>query len=159
MTGIIVYSHTGNTLSVAEKIKDRLKGSGIEAELVRLNVSGSASNPKGIKIIGQPDLEKYDSYVFASPVQAFGLAEAMKIYLNQITPLNGKTAVILTTQGAKKRWLGGNRSVRKMKELIEKKGGAAAESAIINWSSDLRDVQIEDAVSILCKKLTEIAIK
>ena len=79
--GIIVYSQTGNSQSVAEKLKDRLTEKGHTAEVEQVVPAGEVSpGTKEVHFKSKPDVEAYEALVFGSPVQAFSLAAAMKAW-------------------------------------------------------------------------------
>lgn len=135
--GIVVYSQTGNTLSVAQKLEQALKANGHAVSLANVE-PGSA-----------PDVGPYDAVIFASPVQAFSLAPVMKQYLSRVSGLAGKKVSCFVTQQLRQAWLGGNRAVRQMKSACGQKGAILAASGVVHWSSDARDRQIEDVVARL----------
>jgi flavodoxin len=109
--GIIVYSQTGNTLSVAQKLEGALKANGHAAGIARVEAGST------------PDVSPYDLVIFAAPVQAFALAPAMKLYLSQISSLAGKKVCCFVTQQLKKAWLGGNHAVRQIQAACKGKRG------------------------------------
>jgi len=144
--GIIVYSQTGNTLSVAQRIEKALNTSGHKVSIERLEIVSGGTNPLHKSV---PDITHYDVLIFASPVHAFSLAPAMKNYLSQITDLTGKRIYCFVTQQLKKAWMGGNRAVGQIKSICEEKGQNVIYSGVVNWSSGLREEQIEDIVTKL----------
>ena len=85
--GIIVYSQTGNTLSVAERLKEALSSKGHTSSIERVEIVAESLHPK---LKAAPDTVPYDALVLASPVHAFTLAPAMKAYLAQLPELSGK---------------------------------------------------------------------
>ncbi len=154
--GIIVYSQTNNTLSVAEKLRETLASNGAEAEIARVAVEGG--DPKSgtpLKLIGAPDPNGYDAVVFASPVQAFSLAQGMVLYLKQLPKFEAKKVLFFTTQHLKKPWLGANHAIKQAKALIAAKGTAVSETGIVHWSSEQREEQIKT----LIQTFTELLIK
>ncbi|MFZ7134533.1 MAG: flavodoxin family protein [Eubacteriales bacterium] len=148
--GIIVYSYTGNTLSVAQKLEHALNGRGHSTNIVM--VEALKNDPRSsdpIKLKSNPDVSPYDIIVFASPVQAFSLARIMKLYLSQVSDLSDKKVYCFVTQRLKKRWLGGNHAVNQIKSACKEKGSDILLSGIVNWSSDSREEQIEDIINRL----------
>jgi flavodoxin len=144
--GIIVYSQTGNTLSVAQKLEKALVAKNHKTEIARIETSDN--DPKTpLKLKTAPDVSRYDVIIFASPVQAFSLAQAMKMYLSQINSLTGKKVFCFVTQGLKKPWMGGNRSIKQIETACKIKGSPVIESGIINWSSPARETQIDDIIN------------
>ena len=83
--GIIVYSKTGNTLSVAERIKDSLTQRGCQVSLEHFSAETEGTHPnKIVHLTAAPDPAGYDLLIFGAPVQAFSLDPAMKHYLSEI---------------------------------------------------------------------------
>lgn len=154
--GIIVYSQTNNTLGVAERLKDALVSGGAEAEIARVAVEGG--DPKSgtpLKLIGAPDPNGYDALVFASPVQAFSLAQAMALYLKQLPKFEAKKVLFFTTQHFKKPWLDANHAIKQAKTLIAAKGTAVTGTGVVHWTSEQREEQIETLV----QTFTELLLK
>lgn len=148
--GIIVYSHTGNTLSVAQKLERALKDAGHAAEIARVEpVNDNLNSSEPVELKSAPDVSRYDAVVFASPVQAFSLAGVMKKYLSQVSDLSGKKVYCFVTQALKKKWMGGNRAVRQIGSACRAKGAEVIDSGVVNWSGSIREKQIEDIVSRL----------
>ncbi len=98
--GIIIYSQTEHTYSVAQKLKEKLIASGHEVNLERLITMGDAPpRTKNIEFKEQPNINMYDALIFGAPVHAFSLAPAMKAYLEQITSLENKKVACFVTKG------------------------------------------------------------
>jgi len=151
--GIFVYSQTGNTLSVAQKLEGTLRSIGHMVAIK--NVKAVDDHPNyGVshKIETPPDISNFDTVIFASPVQAFSLARPMKVFLAQIASLSGKKVYGFVTHGLKKPWLGGNRAIREITSACKEKGGELLASGIISWNADNRESQINE----LTKRFTEL---
>lgn len=99
--GIVIYSQTGNTLSVAERLRDRLTEEGHTSAIERVTVEGEVKPGTPVQLTACPDPAGYDAVVFASPVQGFSLALAMKAYLEQVGGLSGKPVALYITQHLK----------------------------------------------------------
>jgi flavodoxin len=150
--GIVLYSETGNTYSVSQKLKEKLVQAGHSVNMERLKVIGIVRpGAKDIKFESLPDVEPYDALVFGSPVQAFSLSSAMTTYLSQIKSLKGKNAALLVTQFFPFPWLGGNRAIGQMKKICESKGANVYGTAVVNWSKPNREKQITEMVEKLSK--------
>jgi flavodoxin len=151
--GIILYSQTGNTLSVAEKLAKVLENKGHTVNLLKveaLNTEPKSSAP--VKLKTTPDVAPYEAVIFASPVQAFSLAPAMKLYLGQIASLKGKEVYCFVTQHLKKDWMGGRHATRQIQAACRHKGAEAISGGIVHWSHSDREGQI----NALIKKLGAI---
>ena len=138
--GIIVYSQTGNTLSVAEKLKEKLTAGGHTASLEKVTVAGGRKpGDRSFQLETLPDAGPYDALVFGSAVEAFSLSPVLTAYLKQIGSLQGKKVACLVTQFFPYPWMGGNRAIRRMRKLCESKGAAVCGSGVVNWAKFRRD--------------------
>ena len=132
--GIIIYSQTEHTYSVAQKIKEKLVESGNETNLERVITAGDAPpGAKNIEFKTRPDVSMYDALIFGAPVHAFSLAPAMKAYLEQITPLQNKKVACFVTKGLPFHRTGGNQAINQIKKICESKGGIIFGTGIIVW--------------------------
>lgn len=132
--GIIVFSYTGNTALAAEEIKKNLLKKGHSVKIERIETDGDAQKMRNdIKFKTIPKTGPYDTLIFGGPVWAFHLNPIMARYLTDLPSLDGKKSVVFVTKGLKYNWTGGNQSVKKMKKLVEKKGGKVLGSGIIVW--------------------------
>lgn len=147
--GIIVYSQTGNTHSVALRLQEKLAAAGHTVALERIEVIGEVVPGKPVQFKTLPDAEKYDALVFGAPVQAFSLCQPMLDYLKQVASLQGKKVACLVTQALPYPWLGGNRAIGQMKRLCEAQGATVCGSGIVNWMKKSREQQIVQVVDRL----------
>ncbi len=150
--GIIVYSKTGNTLSVAERIKEALtqKGCSVNLERFSAETEGPQSN-KVVRLTATPDPRGYDILIFGAPVQAFSLDPAMKIYLTGLEKLKQVPTFCFVTQHFPKPWMGGKNAAKQMTRLLSEKGLQAQSLGIANWTNEKREELIEGIVDA-CKR-------
>ena len=145
--GIVVYSQTGNTLLVAQKLQEELEASGLAASIEQVTIIGSASpGSKDVQLDNTPQVDPYDAIVFGSPVQAFSLASAMKAYLKQLPSLKGKKIACFVTKQLPFHWTGGTRAVGTMKQICQARGASVIGSDIVVWSKTRRDENINQCV-------------
>ncbi len=145
--GIIVYSQTGNTYSIAEKLRDKLLAIGHSVNIERITpVDSKQMDLKKIQIERVPDIAAYEALIFCSPVQAFSLAPVMTAYMTQISSLANKKIACFVTEFFPFAWLGGNNAIIKMKKTCESKGGTVSRTGVVNWSNKQRERQIADIV-------------
>jgi len=150
--GIIVYSKTGNTLQVAERIRAALVEAGLQAEVLRFSAeTENARSNTPVRLTAQPDPNGYDAVIFGAPVQAFSLDPAMSMYLKQIGALKVVSTLCFVTQHFKKAWMGGNRAMKQLLMQLQEKGVAATTMGVVNWSGDQREAQI-DRIATQCVK-------
>ncbi len=149
--GIIVHSLTGNTYSVAVKLKEKLTAAGHSVNIERITPDDDKqTDPKKIHIVKLPDLIQYDSLVLAAPVQAFSASPAIKAYLPQLPALNGKKVACFVTKGLPFDFTGGNQAISLMKSAVESKGGTVVGTGIIHWGGN-KDKEIKDLVERLSR--------
>jgi len=140
---IVVYSETGHTLDVSEKLKTALEK---DHDVVLFRIR---SDERRSVVYDTPELKGFEHIVIATPVQGFQPAVPMALLLEQVFSLKGTTASILLTQYFPWACLGGNITIRKLMGLIQSKGGHVAQTAIVHWSSKKREQQIAAAVAKL----------
>jgi NAD(P)H dehydrogenase (quinone) len=132
--GIVVYSQTGHTYSVAENLQEKLQANGHSVDIERVTTVGDV-NPgsKNVTFQNQPDVQGYDALVFGSPVHAFNLAPAMRAYLEQIPSLQGKNVACYVTKGLPFHRTGGNQAISQMKKICQSKGATIVGTDILVW--------------------------
>jgi flavodoxin len=150
--GIIVYSQTGNTLSVATKLREKLSAGGHSATLEQVTVVGGRElGARDFKLETLPDAGRYDAIVFGAAVEAFSLSPVLSAYLKKVGSLQGKKVACLVSQSFPYPWMGGNRAIRQMRKLCESKGATVAGSAVVNWAKWRRETTTAKAVERLSK--------
>lgn len=146
--GIIVYSKTNHTLSVAKKLSEALATETHDVEILPITVKNE--NPTtGEQIIldKAPDPKAFEMIILGSPVWAFSLCPVMKKYLSTLHSLSGKDTYCFVTHHFPFPSFGGNRSVRSLKKLCIDKHANVKKTGVISWSSKKRDLQIERLVN------------
>ncbi|MFO7942092.1 MAG: hypothetical protein R6U92_05580 [Bacillota bacterium] len=153
--GIVVYSHTGNTLGVAKRLEDRLRQMGEDAKLMRVETPDQYQPGRGsVPPMELPDISGCDTLVFASPVHAFSLSQVMAHCLREIDIPEGTPSAGLVTQHLPYTWLGGNRALRGIREVCTARGSRFLGGAVVNWSRRDREARIEEAIDDLARTLT-----
>ncbi len=150
--GIIIYSQTGNTNSVALKLKEKLSEAGHSVGIEQIEISGELGpRATNFQLKTKPDVDKYDALVFGAPVQAFSLSPAMKSYLSQVASLKSKKVACFVTKHLPFYWTGGNQAVNKMEKICKSKDGEVCGSGMVIWSSKRREKKITDVVEKLSR--------
>jgi flavodoxin len=146
--GIIVHSKTGHTLSVAQKMRERLAANGHSAEIERVTAADEREfDARNVRLRTNPPIDKYDAIVLCAFVQGGRLSPAMTAYLNGIKSFSGKKAACLLTQFFPFSSWGGNQTIAQMTGIIRSKGAEVPGTAIVHWSSFRRGKQINDAIN------------
>ncbi len=147
---LLIHSRTGNTLTVAQRLRTRLEAAGHQAEVLEVKASdGSGDQPRSISFDSLPDLTPYGGIVAGAPVHAFSPAPVMTAFLERLPSLDGKTAGCFVTQAFPFPWMGGNRSVRLMMRLLAEKGARVAGSGVVNWGRSCRERLVRETVERL----------
>lgn len=148
--GIIVYSWSGNTLSVAKKLEEKLSAVGHSVSLKEVKLTQERKQgARDFKIEALPDIGPYEALVFGSAVEAFSLSPVLAAYLKKVDSLIGKKVACLVTQQLPYPWMGGNRAIRQMRRLCRSKGATIVGSAVVNWAKSRREKTIVMAIEQL----------
>jgi NAD(P)H dehydrogenase (quinone) len=150
--GIIVYSQTGNTYSVAEKLKQKLAASNHTVTVEKVIPSGDVRpGMKNVRFDTLPAVEKYDALVFGAPVQAFSLSVVMSAYLDQLSSLSGKKTVCFVTKALPFNWTGANSALNKMKSICESKSAKIDGTGVVHWGKTVREQSISSLLEETAK--------
>jgi len=148
--GVVVYSWSGHTLSVAEKLAEKLSAAGHSAELLKVQVVGERKQgARDFRLDPLPDIDRFDGLVFGAAVEAFSLSPVLIAYLKSAESLQGKKVACLVTQQFPYPWMGGSRAVSQMKKLCKAKGATLVGSAVVNWAKSKREKTTAEAVDRL----------
>jgi len=139
---IVLYSKTGNTLGVAEKIKDVLK-----CDLEQVKAKSDEPNEMKPELVVIPDITKHDHLIFATPVHGFSISRIMRAYLEQLPDLSGKTIDLFVTHLFPFAWMGGNSTLKQMRKIILSKNGSVRHMTSVNWKSKKKQQVIEDLIN------------
>lgn len=129
---VTYYSFSGNTDRVAKTFADVLKKNG-DVDMRRLKpkeeISSfvaqcrAARSHKRVELEGGAvfDASPYDVLLIGCPVWAFAPTPAMNTYLDGLSGLNGKRAIVLLTSGS---GLGVKHCFKHIRSVLENKGAA-----------------------------------
>ncbi len=144
--GIIVYSLTNHTLTVATHLKEKLAADGHSVTLERVETVGPAKPQfENADLKSKPVLDAYDAVVFACPVRGGVIPPPMKRYLEQIPSLRGKQAACLVTHFFQREW-GANQVLAALRQICESKGATVRGVGDVRWFSLHRKQQIAQVV-------------
>lgn len=152
--GIIVFSKTNNTFSVADRLREALAEKGLDVEIQRIVPENDDPGVKSpIIFTNKPDVTPYDMVILASPVWAFSLAVVMKEYLEQISSLQGKRVISFVTKQLASKFTGGNKANKQIKSAVESKGGTVEKTFIISWKNKNREAEIDSLIAEIVKAI------
>jgi len=143
--GLVVYSGTGHTWRVAERLKEVLSTAGHSVALERL---ASVEPVSAIEAEGPSPVSGYEALVFGAPVHGGLPAPPMAQYLEHIDSLEGKRVACLVT-GLFPPGLGRNQALAQMEAVCESKGATLCGSGSVGWLSLRRKRQIASTVESL----------
>lgn len=148
--GIMVYSRSGHTLSVAEKLRDRLAGDGHAVRLEEVKAPPGPPQPgrTDVPLETVPQIDAYDALVIGCPVWGGIPASPMAAYLEQLPTLAGKQVLCLATGVFPAGW-GRNQCLARLEAICEHKGAAVVGSGSVGWLSLRRGRQIARVVADL----------
>jgi flavodoxin len=150
--GIIVHSRTGNTLSVAVRLKERLVAAGHTAVIERVEAENDLeADVAKIKLRQTPNIGAYDVLVFAAPVRGLSLSPVMQAFLATIGSLHEKRVGCFVTQAFPYEWMGGKRAVHQAVEICRAKGAEPYGTGVVNWMRPIakRELLISQTVDRL----------
>jgi flavodoxin len=144
---IPVHSRTGNTRSVAERLKQSLESAGHKVRIIDVRTpGGSGQEPDEMPFDGVTALSGYEGIIFGSPVHAFSLAPDMQAFMGTLPTLQGKTVACFVTQAFPFTWMGGTRAVRQMAKLCRARGATVSGTGVVNWGRTCREKLIRRTV-------------
>lgn len=150
--GIIVYSQTGNTYSVAQKLQENLIRVGQSVDIERLIPEDEKQNDANkVRLKAIPDISKYDALILGNPVQGFSISPILAAFLSNIASLKSKKVAIMVTQFLPFPQMGGNQAIAKIKNICESKGAVVCGTGVVNWSSRRREKMITEVVDKLTR--------
>ena len=148
--GIIIHSKNGHTYSAALKLQEKLISKNHKVNIEKVTPVGDAHpGVKNLQLETKPEVSGYDGLIFAAPVWAFALSPVMATYLSGISSLKGKKIAAFVTMGFPWASLGGNRSIKQLKQSCEAKGGTVMTTEVIT-----RSAQDEKIVGDVVEKLS-----
>lgn len=155
-TAIIVHSLTGNTLSVAERLKDNLEKRGVSVYLEKIEPSGGENKNEmdlaRINFRKRLDLTEFDTIVMAGPVRGFSMSPVLKAYFEQ-SSLKNRKVYMFVTHFFPFAFMGGNSAISQMKNFVEERGGIVLDSGIIDWKNPSRERKIQSLLEQFTKEI------
>jgi NAD(P)H dehydrogenase (quinone) len=134
---IVIYSKTGTTFNIAQKISLLLTNAKISCDIIRLETN-DVLRPrlKSVSISTKVNLDSYDIVIFGTPVWAFTAAPVLPAFLKSKPDLKGKKVLNYITMGLPFNFMGGN-SAQTLVDTLTAECGATVinKGGIINQPS------------------------
>ncbi len=152
--GVVVYSLTGNTFSVAEAVNSTLMKAGHSVRFETIKAKNEDPNATGpVELTQNPSVGDYPVLILGGPVRGFSTAPIVKAYVEQLPDLNGKPVFLFVTHHFPLAFLGGNSALGMTRKLIEAKNGRVIGTGVVNWSSRHR---ADNIASVCAAALTAV---
>jgi hypothetical protein len=92
--GVVVYSLTGNTFSVAEAVKSTLIKAGLSVRFETIKAKNEDPNASGpVELTQNPSVSDHQILILGGPVRGFSTAPIVKAYIEQLPDLQRETGV------------------------------------------------------------------
>jgi len=154
---IVFYSYSGNTQKAADALNGLIK-SGYEVDILKLDAPKESKSFFGqcvrafrkLKTEIQNgvsfDVADYDLISFGTPVWAFGMAPALRTYIDKCSGLEGKSAIIFSTYGS---GAGKDRCMNEMEQILKAKGAKTLKRFCIQQF----DIDKKEKVASIIKRI------
>ena len=147
--GLIVYSFSGHTLSVAHALQAPLTQAGHAVDLVQIEPSLPVRvGQTRVPLRTTPSTYGYDALVFGTCVRGGAMAAPMAGFMAQLAPLDGLPVACLVT-GFFPPNLGRNQTLAQMEAVCKTKGARVLGAGSVGWFSLRRKQQIAEVVAHL----------
>ena len=153
--GLIIYSQTGNTLHIAQRLQAKLNELGHHVSLTHIkskNDENQFQEPFEMIIQGDPIQTKYDVVVFGAWVQAFNLCFGFRSFLNQLEEISAQQVHAYVTQHFPFPWMGGYQAISTMKKLLIKKSIKVHSTQVFNKMNKKMDTHVEQWITKIVKE-------
>jgi flavodoxin len=146
---VIYYSHSGRTKQIAEYLKTKITRQ-FQTEIIDLKPLDESKfflkqclrAFRKLKANLNPNLsfnlKDYDLIALGTPVWAFGMAPALRAYIDKCSGLMGKKVIVFATYGS---GVGKDKCVQEMVELVRLKGADEVRSFLVQ-QSDVKNAAI-----------------
>jgi flavodoxin len=135
--GIIIYSSSGHTVTVAKTIAERFRKDGHDVDIKLLLATGMPRpGSKRFSISNAPtseDIDGYDAIVFGGPVWFFRASPVILKFLGRIENLGEKKVIPFVTQLSPWPSFGGNQALRSMEFRLKGSGGKVLPGEVIPY--------------------------
>lgn len=145
---LLVHSQTGNTLFVANALKEAIEPINPEITLTHIEADNEREmNTDRIAITKLPDCSNADLIVLAGPVRGGSPSPAILKTIETLGSMQGKQCVVFTTEFFPYDWMGGSRAVSRMEKELTARGAHVTRHAIIHWKRKDREKQIDQFIT------------
>ncbi len=141
--GIIVYSYTNNTMSIAKRLESYLLSKGHTASIQSIKADNENPNSSSFRLTNQPSTQTYDAIIFGSCVRGFDCAPIFKEYIQNVNSLSNKKIAGFVSQYFPFDSMGGNQALGSMERIIHQKNAQINKLGSIHMKFRNEDKQVE----------------
>jgi len=141
---VVVYSESGNTRRVAERVRSRLLEKDHTVQYLELQ-TGTGRR----ELVDEPSVEGYDMICLGAPVHHLAVAKPMKLFLRSIQALHGRTVAYFVTQGQPVAALGGTQAMRTLKRMIATRAGVPVRAGIVRVNRKQSEHEVQRIVDTI----------
>jgi menaquinone-dependent protoporphyrinogen IX oxidase len=157
--GVVVYSHTGHTAKLAERLVPRLEALGWGVTVLPLAPAAEFSmNVERTPLASLPEIAPFDVVVVGTPVHGGRMSAPVRTFLGQSPLLAGKPVAFLLTHFFPRQW-GAVQTIDEMAVLCDDAGATVLDSADVAWLGLGRRRRMDRAAADLAEKLRKREIK
>lgn len=148
---IVIYSHGGNTLKLAEIARDKLINDGHKVDLVRFDTTPALDtknpvNANQLKLVNLASVQDADAVVIGGPVWAFRPVAPLPLAIKELGgQLKGKPVLAFVTHSFPWAWLTGTSSVNTLRRLAADQGAKALPGVVLSGAGKQKQESYEAA--------------
>jgi len=139
---LVIHSKTGNTRSVADKLKETLTKINHEVTILPLSpLNPDVSKVSEVKLASMPEVKGFDALILGAPVWGFTLSPVMQYYIANTVFPPSMAVYVFVTQYFPFAFLGGSNAVRGYEKLLSVKKQKVKKAYVIGWSNQKKREQ------------------
>jgi flavodoxin len=155
--GIIIYSMSGHTATVAKAVAERFRRDDHDVDIKLLLVTGMPRpGSKRFSICNMPDSEEidgYDAILFGGPVWLFKASPVILKFLGRLEKLKGKKLLCFVTQLAPWPSLGGYQALRTMNSKLKESGGTILPGESFQYFFGINKQKLNETIERIYEKI------
>lgn len=145
--GIIVYSYTNNTLSIAKRLESYLLSKGHSASIQSIKADNEDPNSRSFRLTHKPSTQNYDAIIFGSCVRGFDCAPIFKEYIQSVNSFSDKKIAGFVSQYFPFDSMGGNQALASMDHIVHQKNAQLNKLGSIHMKFRNVDKQVEQLLN------------
>lgn len=157
--GIILYSMSGHTASIAKAIAERFRKENHDVDIKLLMVTGMTHpGSKRFSICNLPeseDIDGYEAIIFGGPVWLFKASPVILKFLGWLEKLHGKRVTCFVTQLAPWPSFGGYQALKAMSDQLKESGASVLPGESIQYFFGSNKQKLNEAMDRIYERITQ----